>query len=218
MIGGRAAGRELHMAWRISGTYVANCSCNLICPCPVDGPPTSPDGECRGVGVFHIADGNLDDTDLSDVDVGLVNYWPENLSAGNWKLGIVVDDGASDEQAGALERIFKGDEGGPFAEFAALTDEWLGMERASVSFTDGDRPSGSISDNSCTFEPLGGPEGSGAHTTVRNAAFGFAPEFRVGRAPGHMNALGIEFDAIYGETADYEFASEMPAGAPGGRG
>jgi hypothetical protein len=33
-----------------------------------------------------------------------------------------------------------------------------------------------------------------------------------------MNALGIEFDAIYGETADYEFASEMPAGAPGGRG
>jgi hypothetical protein len=50
------------------------------------------------------------------------------------------------------------------------------------------------------------------------AAFGFAPEFRVGRAPGHMSALGIEFDAIYGETADYEFASEMPAGAPGGRG
>ena len=206
------------MAWRISGTYVASCSCNLICPCPVDGPPTSPDGECRGVGVFHIADGNLDDTDLSGVDVGLVNYWPENLSAGNWKLGIVVDDGASDEQAGALERIFKGDEDGPFAEFAALTDEWLGMERASVSFTDGDRPSGSISDNSWTFEPLAGPEGSGAHTTVRNTAFGFAPEFRVGRAPGHMKALGIEFDAIYRETADYEFASELPAGAPGGRG
>ena len=218
MIGGRAAGRELHIAWRISGTYVASCSCNLICPCPVDGPQTSPDGECRGVGVFHIADGNLDDTDLSGVDVGLVNYWPENLSAGNWKLGIVVDDGASDEQAGALERIFKGDEGGPFAEFAALTDEWLGMERASVSFTDGDRPSGSISDNSWTFEPLAGPEGSGARTTVRNAAFGFAPEFRVGRAPGHTKALGIEFDAIYGETADYEFASEMHAGAPGGRG
>jgi hypothetical protein len=218
MIGGRAAGRELRMAWRISGTYVASCSCNLICPCPVDGPPTSPDGECRGVGVFHIGDGNLDDTDLSGVDVGLVNYWPENLTAGNWKLGIVVDDGASSEQAEALERIFRGDEGGPFAEFAALTDEWLGMERASVSFTDGDRPSGSIGDSSWTFEPLAGPEGSGAQTTVRNALFGFAPEFRVGRAPGQMSALGIDFDAIYGETADYEFASEMPAGAPGGRG
>lgn len=206
------------MAWKISGTYVASCSCNLICPCPVDGPPTSPDGECRGVAVFHIADGNLDDTDLSGVDVGLVNYWPENLSAGNWKLGVVVDEDASDEQAGGIERIFKGEEGGPFAEFAALTDEWLGMERASVAFSDGDRPSGSIGDSNWTFEPLAGPEGTGSETTVRNAVFGFAPEFRVGRAPGHLGALGIEFDAIYGETADYEFASEMAEGAPGGRG
>jgi hypothetical protein len=206
------------MAWRMSGTYVANCSCNLICPCPVDGPPTSPDGQCRGVGVFHIAEGNLDDTDLSGVNLGLVNYWPSNLTAGNWKLGIVVDEGATSEQAEALERIVRGDEGGAFAEFAALTEEWLGMERGPVSFSDGDRPSGSIGDSSWTFEPLEGPEGSGAHSTVRNAAFGFAEEYRVGRAPGHVSALGIEFDAIYGESADYEFASEMPAGAAGGRG
>jgi hypothetical protein len=206
------------MAWRISGTYVASCSCNLVCPCPVDGPPTSPDGQCRGVGVFHIAEGSLDDTDLSGVNVCLVNHFPSNLTAGNWKLGIVVDEGASDEQANALERILKGEEGGPFAEFAALTDEWLGMERAPVSFSDGDRPSGAVGDSSWTFEPLEGPEGTGAQTTVRNAAFGFAEEFRVGRAPGHLSALGIDFDAIYGETADYEFASDMAEGTPKGRG
>ena len=206
------------MAWRIAGTYVASCSCNLICPCPTDNPPISADGQCRGVGVFHIAEGNLDDTDLSGVDVGLVNLFPSNLTAGNWKLGIVVDEGASDEQASALERIFHGDEGGPFADFAALVSDWLGMQRAPVSFSDGDRPSGSIGDSSWTFEPLAGPEGSNADTTVKNAAFGFAPEFRVGRAPGHISAHGIEFDAIYGETADYEFASEMVEGAAPGRG
>lgn len=206
------------MAWRISGTYVASCSCNLICPCPTDGPPTSPDGQCRGVAVFHIADGNLDDTDVSGVNVGLVNLFPSNLTAGGWKLGIVVDETASDEQAGALERIFKGDEGGPFADFAGLTEEWLGMDRAAVTFSNGDRPSGSIGESNWTFEPLPGPEGSDAQTTVRNAAFGFAEEFRVGRAPGHMSAHGIEFDAIYGETADYEFASEMAEGAAPGRG
>ena len=75
------------MAWKISGTYVANCSCNLICPCPVDGPPTSEDGQCRGHLVFHIADGKLDDTDLSGVNVGLVNLFPSNLTSGGWKLG-----------------------------------------------------------------------------------------------------------------------------------
>jgi hypothetical protein len=170
------------------------------------------------LGVFHVAEGNLDDTDLSGVNLGLVNLFPSNLTAGNWKLGIVVDESASDEQANALEQIISGKEGGPFADFAGLTDEWLGMERGSVTFSDGDRPSASIGDSNWTFEPLEGPPGSGTQTTVKNAAFGFAEEYRVGRAPGHMSALGIEFEAIYGETADYEFASEMAEGAAPGRG
>jgi len=206
------------MAWRMSGTYVASCSCNLICPCPTDGPPTSPDGQCRGVAVFQIADGNLDDTEISGVNVALVNLFPANLTAGNWKLGIVVDESASDEQAAAIETIVKGDVGGPFEDFAALTDEWLGMERGSVGFSNGDRPTGSIKGTDFTFEPLAGPEGSDTQTTVKNAAFGFAPEFRVGRTSGHMDVHSIEFDAIYGETADYEFASEMEEGAAKGRG
>ena len=206
------------MSWRISGTYVAACNCNLICPCPTDGPPTSEDGKCRGVGVFHVAQGNLDDTDLSGVDVGLVNLFPSNLTSGGWKLGIVVDESVSDEQANALERIFKGEEGGPFGEFAALTDEWMGMERASVSFSDGAKPSASIKGSDYSFEPLPGPEGSGTETTVKIAAFGFAPEFRVGRAPGHFDVFDLDFDSIYGETADYEFASEMTEGAAPGRG
>ena len=117
-----------------------------------------------------------------------------------------------------MEQIISGKQGGPFADFAGLTDEWLGMERGSVTFSDGDTPSGSISGADFSFEPLEGPEGSGAQTTVKNAAFGFAPEFRVGHARGHQDVLGIEFDGIYGETADYEFASEMAEGAAPGRG
>jgi hypothetical protein len=214
----RATRRGGRMAWRIAGTYVANCSCNLICPCPVDGPPTSEDGRCSGNLVFHVEEGFQDDTDLGGLNVGLVNFFPSNLTSGGWKLGIVVDEGASDEQTAAFERIFKGEDGGPFADFAALTEEWLGTERGSVTFSDGDTPSGSIAGAEFTFAPLPGPEGSDAQATVRNAMFGFAPEFRIGRAPSHQSALGIEFDAIYGETADYEFSSEQVEGAPRGRG
>jgi hypothetical protein len=168
--------------------------------------------------VFHVANGNLDDIDLSGVSVALVNHFPSNLTAGGWKLGIVVDESASDEQANAIEQIISGKEGGPFADFAALTDDWLGMERGNVSFSNGDRPTGSVTGVDFTFEPLAGPEGSNTQTTVKNAAFGFAEEFRVGRSSGHFNVQGIEFDAIYGETADYEFASEMEEGAVRGRG
>ena len=205
------------MAWRISGTYIASCSCQLLCPCPTDAPPTGPDGQCRGLGVFHIAEGNLDDTDLAGINMGMVNLFPSNLTAGNWKFGIVVSDNASDEQFNAIDRIMRGQEGGMFAEFSGLIGDYMGNERGEVTFSDGDKPTGSIEGSSFTFEGLPGPEGSGAETTVKNAMFGFAPEFRVGRTSGSQSAMGIEFESVYGETADFEFASEMAEGAPKGR-
>jgi hypothetical protein len=203
------------MAWKMSGTYAASCACRLVCPCPVDGKPTGPDDQCYGAAVFQIADGNLDDVDLSGLNVGLLNHFPSNISSGNIRVGIVVDENASDEQANALERIFKGEEGGPLGELSALYGEWLGTERGALSFSGGDRPSFSIGGTSVTFEPLEAPDGS--HTTVKGAAFGFAPEFRIGRGAGHVSALGIEYDGEYAETADYEFSSEQAPEAAKGR-
>jgi hypothetical protein len=203
------------MAWRMAGTYVATCSCQLVCPCPTDNPPTGPGGECRGVAVFGIREGNLDDTDLSGTTFAFCNLFPSNLTAGNWSVGIVVDEGASDDQAQALERILHGEEGGPFGEFAGFFGDWKGVERGPVSVSDGDRPSGRAGDTEFTFEPLEGPDGT--HTTVKNAMFGFAPEFRVGKAPTKSSLFGIDFEGVYGETADYEFSTEMPEGAPAGR-
>ncbi|NUS36850.1 MAG: DUF1326 domain-containing protein [Pseudarthrobacter sp.] len=186
----------------MSGTYAGTCVCQLICPCPVDGMPTGPGGKCSGLNVFHISTGNLDDTDLSGVD---------------WKVGAVVDQSASDAQVAALESILRGQAGGPFADFAGLYGEWLGLERADVTFSDGERPSASVGEQTrYTFEPLPGPDGGA--TTVKNAMYGFAPEFRIGKGPGHVNLFGLEFDGSYGETSDFSFASEMAEGAPKGRG
>ncbi|WP_309816730.1 DUF1326 domain-containing protein [Pseudarthrobacter sulfonivorans] len=201
----------------MSGTYVGNCTCQLICPCPVDGMPTGPDGECRGLNVFHIAKGNLDDTDLSGVDFAFLNWFPTHLTAGGWKVGAVVDESATDAQVSALETILRGQAGGPFGDLAGLYGEWLGVERGGVTFAGGDRPSGSVAGRAqFTFEPLPGPDGG--VTTVKNAMYGFAPEFRIGKGPGHTELFGLEFDGIYGETSDFTFASEMAEGAPKGRG
>ncbi|MGW9413072.1 DUF1326 domain-containing protein [Arthrobacter cupressi] len=204
------------MSWEMSGKYVQSCSCSLICPCPVDAEPTGPNRECRGVAVFHIEGGKLDDTDLSGVDFAFANWFPSNLTAGGWKVGVVVDQGAADGQAAALERILHGDEGGPFADFAALYGEWLGVERASISFSDGTTPSASVEGSvSFTFEPLPGTDGG--VTTVKNAMYGFAPEFMIGRSPTKSTLFGIDFDGVYGESAEFSFASEMPEGAARGR-
>jgi hypothetical protein len=204
------------MAWRIAGSYAASCSCNLICPCPVDGTPTGPDDECKGFIVFSIQDGNLDEVDLSGVNFALYNYFPSNLTAGNWKVAVVVDSGASDEQAQAIERICKGEEGGPFGELSNFYGEYLGTERDSVTFSDGDRPTASVGSSSeMTFEPLEGPDGS--PTTVKGAMFGFAPEYRIGRGPGKSDRFGLSYEPIYAEAADFEFSTEQSAEAPAGR-
>jgi hypothetical protein len=36
--------------------------------------------------------------------------------------------------------------------------------------------------------------------------------------PGKVSVFGMDFETIYGESADYEFSREAPEGAPAGRG
>ena len=64
------------MAYRIAGTYVLHCSCHLLCPCAIDGPPTGPDGQCDGTGVWHIESGDSNGTDLSGVNFGMYFHVP----------------------------------------------------------------------------------------------------------------------------------------------
>ena len=192
------------MSYTLKGTYVGNCDCQQVCPCAVDGPPTGRDGQCHGLLVHNIREGNLDGTDLSGVNVVMAYFAPSNISAGNLKLGIVVDEGASDEQADALERIFSGKAGGIFEDFEPLVSEWIGVERQPVDFSDGDEPSAKIGNTAVNFEAF--RDGDGKLTTVSNAMFGFAPTFTLGRSSGRSGVLDIEFDANYGEAAEFEYS------------
>jgi hypothetical protein len=197
------------MSWTLSGNYVAGCSCAVLCGCPFDGEPRDTEGNtgCLGAAVFHVAEGHLDDLDLSGVDFAFYNEFPSHLSSGDWKVGLVVDRDAGDEQADALERIVTGREGGPFGELSQFYGEYLGTERAGVSLAADDRPAVKVEDRTdLSYAPLTGPDGT--PTTVRNALFGFAPEFGVGTATGSSHAFGLTFQASYGEAAPYRFSSE----------
>ncbi|MFF8605737.1 DUF1326 domain-containing protein [Streptomyces sp. NPDC015346] len=206
------------MTWDISGNYVAGCSCAIVCGCAVDAKPRDPQGKegCLGVGVFHVAEGRLDEVDLSGVDFALYNEFPSNLTSGDWKVGIVVDEGASDEQAEAIDTIVSGRAGGPFGDLSQFFGEYLGVERAEVSLSDGETPRLTVGGRSdIEFTPLRGPDGT--PTTVKNALFGFSPEFTLGTAKGRSEAFGLSFDSTYGEIGDFSFASEQAEGAATGR-
>lgn len=197
------------MTWRLKGEYLANCSCAQICACSIDGQPTGPNGECMGVAVFRIDEGSLDTEDLSGVTFAMYNYFPSNLTAGRWKIGLVVHDGAKDEQAKCIERIVAGQEGGMFAEFVPLVSEFLGTDRAPVTLLAGKKPTASVGTiSTLSLEPILAPDGT--PTVIRGAPYAFAPEYQFGKAGGRSSkALGsFSFDHVYGETARYEYTSE----------
>src|SRR5438093_3420369 len=198
------------MGYRIAGTYITNCNCRLVCPCPFDGTPTGPDDECKGVVVFHLSAGNLDAVDLSGVNFAWYNVFPSNFSAGNWKVQFVVDDKASDAQLDAIMRILSGQEGGFFADFVPMVGEVLPVSRAPITVTAGDNPSAVVGDQSTVgFEPILGPDGAPA--TGGNAPFAFGPEFKIGRGAGTSAGPFGAIEHVYGETAEFE-VSDAPVG------
>src|SRR5215212_12003480 len=115
------------MAWQIEGTYFETCSCDVVCPCTASLALGADNDYCRVVLVFHVAGGDVDGTDVSGLTVAAIADTPKVMTDGDWRLGVFIDGGASDEQAEKLGGVFNGALGGPMAGLAPLSGESLGV-------------------------------------------------------------------------------------------
>src|SRR3954463_702102 len=122
------------MAWQIEGTYFETCSCEVVCPCTASLPLGAHYDRCRVVLVFHVADGEVDGTDVGGLTVAALADTPKVMTEGNWRLGLYIDDQASDDQADKLGAVFSGQRGGPLGALGPLVGEVLGVERAPIEF------------------------------------------------------------------------------------
>jgi hypothetical protein len=120
------------MSWSMTGEYVETCSCELMCPCNLSLDHGATYDFCRVTLVFDIREGEIDGTDVGGLKVAAIADTPKVMTEGNWKLGVFVDDQASDEQADKLVQVFGGQLGGPMAALAPLVGEMLGVERAPI--------------------------------------------------------------------------------------
>jgi len=120
------------MAWQIAGTYFETCSCEVVCPCTASLALGADYDRCKVTLVFHVTDGDVDGTDVSGLTVAAVADTPKVMSDGNWRLGVFIDDGASDQQAEKLGAVFSGQLGGPMEALGPLVSENLGVERAPI--------------------------------------------------------------------------------------
>src|SRR4051794_36529706 len=124
------------MSWRLDGTYFENCSCNVPCPCTVSLDLGADYDRCQVILLFHIASGEVDGVDVSGLSVAAVADTPKVMTEGNWRLGVIIDAAASDEQAEKLGAVFGGQLGGPMEMLGPLVGEQLGMERAPIEVTE----------------------------------------------------------------------------------
>jgi hypothetical protein len=124
------------VAWSLEGNYVETCSCELMCPCNLSFDHGATYDFCRVSLVFDIAEGDVDGTDIGGLKVALVADTPKVMTEGNWKLGVFIDDRATEEQGEKLVQVFSGQLGGPMAGLAPLVGEMLGVERASIDVQD----------------------------------------------------------------------------------
>jgi len=124
------------MAWNLTGSYSETCSCELMCPCNMSFDHGATYDFCRVVLAFNIREGMVDDTDIAGRKVVLVADTPKVMTEGNWRVGVYIDDGATDGQFDKLVQVFSGQLGGPMAGLAPLIGEMLGVERASIDLED----------------------------------------------------------------------------------
>jgi hypothetical protein len=83
---------------------------------------------------WHFDQGTVDGVDVTGRTIGLAVYIPGNVLDGNWRVTMFIDDGATDEQAEAIQAVYSGDKGGPIADLIQLVGEVTSVERVPIVF------------------------------------------------------------------------------------
>jgi hypothetical protein len=190
------------VAWKLEGTYFESCSCEVVCPCTASLANGAHYDRCKVTLVFSVKEGEIDGTDVSGLTVAAVADTPKVMTDGNWRLGVFIDDRASDEQAEQLSAVFGGQLGGPMGALAPLVGENLGVELAPIEVSEegllhsvriGDAVDVEVED----VVPFGVESGEPARLSGISHPAG--SELTISKATrARVNAFGIEYEGKSG--------------------
>jgi hypothetical protein len=199
------------MAWSLKGSYFETCSCELMCPCILTMDHGATYDYCRVTLVFDIREGDVEGTAVGGRTVAVIVDTPKVMTEGNWRLGMFVDDGASDEQVEKLTGVFGGQKGGPMAMVAPLVGEVVGVERAPIEVVEeGLRHSVRIGD-AVDFEiqdivPFGIE--TGEPVRLSGVFYPVASELTAAEAKrSKIDAFGISYEGKTGLSSEFSWAA-----------
>jgi hypothetical protein len=183
------------MAFQLEGTYVENCNCDVICPCTWSSlSRNATHDRCKVVLVLHVDHGEIDGVDVSDLSMGFIADTPALMSAGGWRLGLLLDGAAAPEQLDRLRRFMGGEFGGVPAALGPLIGEILGEVVGPIDFrNENGRHTLTVGDDvSIVVADIASP-GLGS-VELHNVAHPVATTLTVGEGVGsRISLLGIEY-------------------------
>ena len=200
------------MSWKLKGSYIETCSCDLICPCNASFDHGATYDYCRVTLVFSIREGEIEGTDIGGLKVAVIGDTPKVMTDGNWRLGAFIDERATDEQAEKLQQVFLGQLGGPMAALGPLVGEVVGVERVPIDVQDdGVRHSVRIG-NVIDFEiqdivPFGVE--TGQPVRFQGMFHPVASDLTIAEATrSSINAFGIQYEGKTGlSTSEFSWAA-----------
>jgi hypothetical protein len=197
------------VSWQVKGEYFESCSCDFVCPCPTSGlaaPPTK--GSCTFAFVHRIDEGRYGDVDLKGLHFAVVGRTPGPMVEGNWTVGLVTDERASEAQKQAIVGIASGQAGGPMAALGGLISNFAGVESAAITFEqDGLKRSAKV--GKAVDQAIEGVAGADTTKPVYfdNVGHPVAQRLALAKASrSHVHAFGVEWDDVSGKNNGH-FAS-----------
>jgi hypothetical protein len=150
---------------------------------------------CQVILNYHVRRGEIDGVDVGGRSVSIVADSPKRMLDGGWRVGLIIDDKASKEQADKLTAVFAGQVGGPMANIAPLIGQLLGIERLPIEYSDnGNRHSIRIGDDvAIEVEDYAAQEG-GETTKLTGVAHPSGSTITVARpTSSKIKAFGMDF-------------------------
>jgi len=124
--------------WHVEGDYFESCNCDFLCPRITSNLAALPTtGQCKVAMAFHIKKGHFGATALDGLSFVFAGFTPGAMGDGNWRVGLIVDDQASQAQHDAITAIASGGAGGPMAALASLVRTFAGNRERLHPFREG---------------------------------------------------------------------------------
>jgi hypothetical protein len=91
-------------------------------------------GWCTFAMAFQVDRGSYGPVSLDGLGFIVLGFTPEAMAKGNWSVGLIADERASEDQRDAITAIASGAAGGPMAALSGLVGKFLGVQPAPIRF------------------------------------------------------------------------------------